>query len=303
MKVKIWITILFVVFGILVVEMYYLKTLPCSFVRVYYTSDLGEFNKPPTEEMTVEIDRYIFSYRIPHRMKQDNIKEVKDSIHNKGLDTIDSLIMIANWVRSKLKFGRQDYSCNKFLVEEILSDAKNKDLSVLCDSYSRLFVIACQSLGIAARILELGGHIVPEVFIRGKNKWVMIDPTNGYYVSKGNELLSVVEMINGYKKGIPLTPIVFAEDQSDDSLYRIEDEIELKKIYMNGFTVVSDQNVDGRKIKNTIVNTLQFPIAKMQFIDTNSALIGYKEEMLRYAVVITFIIFILTSIVTLSIRH
>jgi len=303
MRAKIWIMIIAVIFGALVVEVYYLKTLPCSFVRVYSTSDSKEFNKPPTEAMTVEIDGYIFNYRIPHRIKQNNFSEIKDLIYHNSIDTIDSLIMIANWVRSKLRFGKPDYSDDKFLLEEILSNPKNKTLGVLCDSYARLFVVTCQSLGIPARILELEGHIVPEAFIREIDKWVMIDPINGYYMAKDGDPLSVVGIMNSYKRGVPLNPIVFAEGEGDDCLYRAEDEIKLKKIYLNGFTVVSDQNIDGKKIRDTILKTLQLPIAKMQFMDTDSILIGYREKMLRYAVVITFIVFVITSIVTLSRRH
>jgi len=297
MRAKMWIVIIAVIFGALVVEFYYLKTLPCSFVRVYSTSDSKEFNKPPTEAMTVEIDGYIFNYRIPHRMKQNNFNEIKDLIHHNIIDTIDSLIIIANWVRGKLRFGKSDYSGKKFLVEEILSNPKSETPSVLCDSYARLFVITCQSLGIPARILELEGHIVPEAFIRKIGKWVMIDPINGYYMAKDGDPLSVVGIINSYKRGVSLNPIVFAASEGDDCLYRAEDEIKLKKIYLNGFTVVSDQNIDGKKIRDAILKTLQLPIAKMQFMDTNSILIGYKEKMLRYAMVITFIIFVVTSII------
>ena len=32
----------------------------------------------PTEEMTVEINGYDFDYRIPHRIKNDRFKEIKD---------------------------------------------------------------------------------------------------------------------------------------------------------------------------------------------------------------------------------
>jgi len=303
MRVKIWIVILIVVCAALVVEVYYLKTLPCSFVRVYSTSDPKEFNTPPTEAMTVEIDGYVFDYTIPHRITQNNFKEIKDLLPHNSSESIDSLLTVANWVRSKLKFGKLDCSGGKFLVEEIISNPRHKTLTVLCDSYARLFVITCQSLGIPARILELEGHIVPEAFIRKIGKWVMIDPTNGYYMAKDGDPLSVVGIINSYKKSIPLHPIVFAESEGDDCLYKTEDELTLKKIYLNGFTVVSDQNIDGKKIRDEILETLQLPIAKMQFIDTNSLLIGYKEKMLRYAVVITFIIFVITSIGALSKGH
>lgn len=303
MRIRPWMIVLVVVFGILVGEVYYLKMLPCSFVKIYYTSKPEIFNRMPTDAMTVELDGYSFNYRIPHSLKQDSFKDVKVLIPNNNLDTIYSLIIIANWVRSKLKFGIPNYNSDEILVEDILNDSKNRDLSVLCDSYTRLFVITCQWLGIPARIIELRGHLVPEAFIRKIDKWVMIDPTHGYYMSKDSELLSVAEMIVYYRKGIRLTPIVFVKEKVDDCLYGTEYEVKLKEIYLNGFTKVSDQTVDRKKIVDTILKKLQLPIVMIQFIDNNSTLIGYKEKMLRYAIIVTFIVFVGVSIVALSKRQ
>lgn len=274
--------------------------LPSSFVRIYYTSELKDFSNPPTKKMTVEIDGYEFSYSIPHKLKGNNLQEIEHLINGRDLDTIGKVIIIANWVRGKLKYGDQECSDYKYLVGDILSSSKNMDFIVLCNIYARLFVIACQSIDIPARIIELEGHVVPEAFVVGVGKWVMIDPTFGYYISKNNEPLSVVEMIECYKKGMPLTPNIFAENRRDDALYSGKDEVYLKKVYLNGYTVVSDQNVDAKTIKDTILKTLRLPIAKMQFVEAQSTLIGYKEKMLRYAIVITFAVFIIVLITAFS---
>jgi len=295
MRVKTGIIILTIVFGILLGEIYYLKILPCSFVRIYYTSETKEFNKAPTEEMTVEINGYDFNYRIPHQIKDDRFNEIKDLTKNDSLSTIDSVIMIANWVRSKLLFGKPDYNSDEILVDDIINESKNNGLKVLCDSYARLFVITAQALGIPARIVELRGHIVPEAFVREISKWIMIDPTNGYYISKDGEPLSVAEIIVSYKEGASLTPTVFVKSREDDCLYSTENEVNLKKIYLNGFTKVSDQNVEREKIMDTISKKLQLPIVMVQFIDEHSTLIGYKEKLLRYAALLTFVVFVLLS--------
>ena len=297
MRGKIRIMILILVFAVLVVEAYYLIILPGSFVTTYSTSDPKEFNKPPTDQLIVEINGYVFNYKIPHKIKSDNFKEIKALIKNNQIGTIDSLIVIANWVRSKLRFGTPDSSDRKFLVEEIMNNPKNKHSSVLCDSYARLYVIACQSLGIPARMVELNGHIVSEAFIKKTGKWVMIDSVFGYYMTKYLSPLSVLDIINSYKIDIPLKPVVFAESEKDDCLYETQDDINLKNIYLNGFTVVSNQNLSRKSIRDTIIKNLQFPIAKIQFMDTNSILIGYKEKILRYTLMITFIIFIIILIV------
>lgn len=300
MRIKPSIIILVVVFVILVGEVCYLKVLPSSFVRVYYASDIKDFNKPPTEDMTVEMEGDTFNYYIPHEMERNILKVIKDLIEDKNPDVLDTLILIANWVRSEVKFGTPEYKSNNILVEDLLSDTRNVDIYVLCDSYARLFVIACQSQNIIARIVELEGHLVTEAFIREINKWIMIDPVYGYYISKNNEPLSVAEMIDCYGKGIPLTPYVFAENRGDDPLYREKDEVYLKKVYLNGYTVISDQNVDGKKIKDAILKTLRLPIAKIQFVEAKSTLIGYKEKILRYVIVITFAIFVIVLITAFS---
>lgn len=287
-----------VIVCLIVLGVYYLITLPCSFVDIYYTSEKNDFNEAPTDSMAKEIDGYSFNYYIPNKLEYMNLSVLNDHISQGSFDGIDRVILIAKWTRGKLKFGKPD---NKNLVvEEIVNHSTNKELSVLCDSYARLCAIACQSLDIPSRIIELNGHVVLETFIREINKWVMIDPIYGYYMSNNDGPLSVVEIIECYKNGVQLTPIVFAESISDDCLYEEKHESELSAIYLNGFTVISDQNLDLKKIITTIFTKLQLPIAKLQFVNENSILIGYVEKKLRYGILITVIIFIVTFISTIK---
>jgi hypothetical protein len=279
-----------------VLEVYYLKTLPCTFVNIYYTSDLKDFNKAPTSAMSNKIDGSVFSYYIPNNLGNNSLGLLNDLIKQSDPDTINTVIIIANWTRGKLKFGKPNDDNRDLMVEDIVSNSKNTDVMFLCNSYARLFVIACQSLGIPSRIIELNGHVVAETFILGMNKWVMIDPIYGYYMVKDNEPLSVVEIIDYYKIKVQLTPIVFAGSRSDDCLYEEKHETKLKTIYLNSFTVVSDHNLDRKKIKDTIFKACQLPIAKMQYVDENSKLIGHVEKKLRYSILITIVFFILVSI-------
>ena len=296
MRIKLHILITVMLLGFLIGEVCYLKILPFSFVKIYYTSELKNFNKQPTKAMTVELDGYMFNYHVPHDLKQDVLYEIKELLHGRDLNSIHALVIIANWVRSKLKFGVPDYDSENILVEDILNSSWNSDLNVLCDSYARLFVIACQSLDIPSRIVELEGHVVAEAFVRTINSWVMIDTTRGYYMSKDGEPLSVAEIVVCYTQGVPLIPTVFSERRGDDSLYVEAYEIKWREVYLNGHTFISDKNrVDVQKIFNTITNRLQLPVVKIQFVDHNSTLIGYKEKLLRYAVLLTFIVFVLLS--------
>ena len=47
---------------VLAIQVFYLKTLPGSLVRVYYTAEIEDFNRPPTEAMTVQFDGALFDY-------------------------------------------------------------------------------------------------------------------------------------------------------------------------------------------------------------------------------------------------
>ena len=70
---------------------------------------------------------------------------------------------------------------------------------------------------------------------------------------------------------------------------------------MNGHTVVSDMNrVDIQKIINTILQKHQLPIVKIQFLNDNSTLIGYKEKIVRYIIIVNFMVCIILMIVIMT---
>ena len=284
-------------------ELYYLKTLPGSFVRVHYAREVNDFNQPPTESMTVAFDGSVFDYRIPHTMQEDAFDEINEAVQKTPAGSVSSVLLIAQWVRSTVQFAGSTGHPPPGRPEDHQSGENNGAYRGLCDFYSRLFVITCQSLGIAARIIELDGHVVPEAFVKEVARWVMVDPTFAYYMLRGNDLLSVVELIQCYRQGIPPTPVVFAEDKGDDCLYSAEDEINLREIYLNGFTVVSDQQVGYTKIRKTLLNTFTVPIVKVQFMDSNSIMIGARERILRYSIVVTAIIFFMVAVGTLLRRR
>jgi transglutaminase-like putative cysteine protease len=290
---------LLVVIGVVLgLELYYLKTLPGSFVRVHYAHEVNDFNQPPTEAMTVARDGTVFDYRIPHTIQQDTFDEITEAIQETPLDSMERVLLVAQWVRSTVQFAGGIGYTTPGRPEEHLGDVNTDVVRGLCDFYSRLFVITCQELGIVARIIELDGHVVPEAFLQETARWVMIDPTFGYYMLRGNDPLSVVELIQCYRSGRPLTPAVFAKGKGDDCLYSAEDEITLREIYLNGFTVVSNQQVDYTTIRETLLKTFTVPVVKVQFMDSNSTMIGARERALRYSIVVTALILCMVAIAT-----
>jgi hypothetical protein len=167
----------------------------------------------------------------------------------------------------------------------------------LCDRYANYFAAACQAGGIPARVIELNGHVVPEAFLRDAGHWVMIDPTLGYYLTREGMALSVAEIINSYKNGNEIEAVVFAVERGDDSLYREADESTLRGIYLNGCTVVSNQQLERGQILGFIATSFSLPVAKLQYVESNTIRIGMKELILRSILGINLVVFLLLALV------
>ena len=275
---------------LLVAQIYYLKRLPGSLVRVYSTAAIDDFNRPPTQELNVTVGGALFDYRIPHSIAPHAFQELKAAIEGDTNDNMVQAIAIARWVRERMYFGERDYSVFEIGAEDILATGKSDGLRGWCDLYSRLFVIACQALTIPARIIELDGHVVPEAFIGDLNRWVMIDPTFGYYVISAGKPLSVVELTECYREGSSFSPVIFVEEKDDDCLYSPDSEGELKNVYSNGFTVVSNQTIDLWQMVKSILTQFSPPVAKIQFLDKNSTVIGTRETIVRTSLAVTAIV-------------
>jgi len=270
---------------------YYLISLPGSLVRVYYTQEIEDFNRTPTESLTVQFDGVLFDYTIPHRVEQHAFQELAAALEVDS-DDLSKAIHVARWVRAKMHFGERDYSVFAIGADDLSREGERDSLRGWCDLYSRLFVIACQGLKIPARIVELDGHVVAEAFIKERGRWVMIDPTFGYYVTSGGIPLSVVDLIRCYRDGEALSPVVFVAGKEDDCLYSPESEVDLREVYLNGYTVVSDQTIDFQQILESILKRFTPLITKVQFLDKNSTKIGTRESMVRTGLAVTGIVWI-----------
>jgi hypothetical protein len=109
--------------------------------------------------------------------------------------------------------------------------------------------------------------------------------------------LSVAEIIRSYKNGNQPGAVVFAAARGDDSLYRAADEDTLRGIYLNGFTVVSNQQLEQQQILSHIATTFSLPIAKVQYVDGNTVKIGRKEIILRSVLTLNIFVFILLALI------
>ena len=207
------------------------------------------------------------------------------------------LIDIATWIRARMSFGKHDGSNDRKSTDTVPPSTLDGENRGLCDRYANYFAAACQAGGIPARVIELNGHVVPEAFIRDAGRWVMIDPTLGYCLKREGITLSVADIINSYKNGNEIDAVVFAADRGDDSLYRAADESTLRGIYLNGFTVVSNQQLGRGQILDFIATSFSLPIAKLQYVESNTIKIGIKELILRSILGINLVVFLLLVLV------
>ena len=277
---------------LLAMQIYYLMRLPGSLVRVYYTAEIDDFNRPPTDELTVQFDGALFDYSIPHRIEQHAFQELSAALEGDTTNSLEKVIGIARWVRERMHFGERDYSAFAIEADDLIKTEGGVGLRGWCDLYSRLFVIACQSLKIPARIIELDGHVVAEAFIKGLKRWVMIDPTFGYYVTSAGEPRSVGDLIKCYRQGDAISPVIFVEGKEDDCLYSSQSEVDLREVYLNGFTVVSSQTIDYRQIVVSILKRFTLLITKVQLLDKNSTMLGTRERMVRAVLAFTGVVWI-----------
>lgn len=282
---------------IIIIQALYLKSLPGSLVRVYYTRDASDFNKPPDDEMTVAYDGYRFEYRTSLRLGEEEKREINALRRGRSHADMQMLIDIATWVRAKMSFGKRGGSNDRKSTDTVPPSTLDGENRGLCDRYANYFAAACQAGGIPARVIELNGHVVPEAFLRDAGRWVMIDPTLGYYLKREGIVLSVVDIINSYKNDHEIDAVLFAAERGDDSLYRTADESTLRGIYLNGYTVVSNQQLERGRILRFIATSFSLPIAQLQYVDSTTSKIGQKELMLRSILGINLVVLLLLALV------
>jgi hypothetical protein len=281
---------------IIIIQALYLKSLPGSLVRVYYTRDASDFNTPPDDDMTVAYDGYRFDYRTSLRLREEDEGEIKALLRGRNQADMQLLIDIATWVRAKMSFGKRGGSNDRKSTDTVQHATFDGENRGLCDRYANYFAAACQAGGIPARVIELNGHVVPEAFLREVGRWVMIDPTLGYYLKREGIALSVADIINSYKNGNVIDAVVFAAERGDDSIYRAADESTLRGIYLNGYTVVSNQQLGRGQILHFIATSFSLPIAKLQYVEGNTGKIGRKELILRSILAINLVVFLLLAL-------
>ncbi len=144
------------------------------------------------------------------------------------------------------------------------------------------FAAACQAVGIPARVIELNGHVVPEAFLRETGRWIMVDPTLGYYLTRTECLSQLLKLSVHTGRAISRTLQFLQQERGDDSLYRAADEEypagDISQRFYRCFQPAPGATADSQLYCG---QPLSLPIAKLQYLDSNSVKIGRKESILR----------------------
>lgn len=114
-------------------------------------------------------------------------------------------LALRSWVKATIPFGnpRRDSNWN---AAAILNEARrNRGAAFLCDEHAAVFVSACVSAGLNARMIYLRseagkGHYAAEVWSEQQQKWIYMDPLYDFSYCEKTTCYSTLELHNLYLK-------------------------------------------------------------------------------------------------------
>jgi len=120
-------------------------------------------------------------------------------------DEWQKFLALRSWVKAAIPFGnpRKDSNWN---AAAILQEARsNPRAAFLCDEHAAVFVSACVSAGLNARMIHLrsaagDGHYAAEVWSEEQQKWVYMDPLYDFSYCEKGSCFSTLDLHNLYLK-------------------------------------------------------------------------------------------------------
>jgi len=262
---------------------------PLFFVKVISIKDASVFDRKPDSEMNVNVKDITFNYKFPVLLGKDKLKEL-----NKKIKISDSklteVIEICKWVREKLSFGNDTTHYYFWNPEVVLRNARKEKF--LCDGYARLSACVAQNFEIPSRVIWLGGHVIPEFYLSDKEKWIMVDPTYGYYLKSGKVVLSTTQIISSFEKGKMPKMVSFRNEKDDEPVSSLK---EIIPIYTNKFTFVFSGENTEKGIKCSILHELKFPIG-LQYKEKDSPNLEIQGKIMRILNIGSFLCLVLSPV-------
>jgi len=261
-----------IIFGISAVKM--IKS-PLLLVKVISIGDASVFNQKPDSEMDVNIKNTTFNYKFPVLLSKDKFKGLNKEIKTSDLE-LTKVIKICRWVREKLSFGDDSIHYYFWQPEVVLRDSRGKKF--LCDGYARLSASVAQNFRIPSRVIWLSGHVVPEFYLSDLEKWVMVDPTHGYYLKSEKVVLSTTQIISSFEKEKMPKRVDFGDEVKND-----EPASTLKGIipvYTNKFTFAFSGENTEKGIRYSLFHELKFSRG-LQYKESGSPNLEMQGKVMR----------------------
>lgn len=143
-----------------------------------------------------------------------------------------------------------------------------------CDDLASALVFIWRFLGYEARVWNLGGHVVPEIFVNGK--WKMIDPSFQVYFLNDKYEIAGVEELSLHQEWIsnPFQRISFFSFNNADTL--ILDSIRHSSMMQSYYATTADNEVSHWYDSTYFLTQMQYeipPKAKVYFPFTHPSLV------------------------------
>jgi hypothetical protein len=175
------------------------KTAELKYLGIKAQEDKRETGDPiavplfvPPEKVHRET-RFNFTYDNEEILRPLREREKLDQVIAGARTDMEVFLRLMKWVRAQWSPGKPDpYPPINAII--ILDKIRKKETGGFCAQYCYVLVQCLQSFGYKARYVTIKNHEVTEVWSPAFAKWIMLDPLNELYISKGGTPLSVFEI-------------------------------------------------------------------------------------------------------------
>jgi len=183
----------------------------------------------------------------------NRLYQLNGTIGSQG-DELERAIQITKWIHTKMQYSQGSVSTK----EDVIEILKEKETSPKASDreFSIVFNQVCTALGIYARRGEFrvknaeiakgrDYYKVNEIWSDKYNKWIMVDPSEGVYITKENIPLSAMEVIESKLENIEVKGI----ENSKDYISKLRN-------FIYSYTINIDNKIYGSKKSNSYITYL-----------------------------------------------
>ncbi|NLP27186.1 MAG: transglutaminase domain-containing protein [Clostridia bacterium] len=183
----------------------------------------------------------------------NRLYKLKGTIGSQG-DELERALKVSEWLHTKMEYNQGAISTKEDALE-ILNE-KESSPKASDREFSIVFNQVCSALGIYGRIgvfrvkyAEIAKgrdyYRVNEIWSEKLNKWIMVDPSKGVYITKEDIPLSAMEIIESNLDNVEVKGIKDSKDY-----------IKNFKDYTYSYTINIDNTIYGRKRSNSFITYL-----------------------------------------------